>query len=30
MGGFRDGRYLRVFFGFEHMDDLRDIISEYQ
>lgn len=29
MGGFRDGRFLRVFFGFEDIDELRDIISEY-
>ena len=29
MGGFRDGRFLRVFFGFEDIDELRDIISGY-
>ena len=30
MGGFVDGKYLRVFCGFNDLDDLKDIISDYQ
>lgn len=30
MGGFMDGKYLRVFYGFNELDDLKDIISDYR
>jgi len=30
MGGFMDGKYLRIFYGFKDLDDLKDIISDYR